>query len=207
MGDRVPEDLRRVIEFHGHLCPGLTMGYRAAHIAMEELGVRPGTDEELVGIVENDACGVDAFQYLTGCTMGKGNLVYKDWGKHAFTLARRDTGRGVRVAIRHDVLGRDPEHAALRARVMVGDATEQEREAFWSLHNELALSLAEMPAEQVAIVREAESPPPPTARIFDSVVCATCGESVMEPRSRMRDGAPSCIPCATSYGRGWEVNE
>jgi len=54
-------------------------------------------DEELVAITENNACGVDALQYISGCTFGKGNLIFKDYGKQAYTLYSRKTGQGVRV--------------------------------------------------------------------------------------------------------------
>lgn len=68
----------KAVEFHGHVCPGLAIGYRAAELGIEALACGRDTDEELVAIVENDACGVDAVQVVTGCTLGKGNLILKD---------------------------------------------------------------------------------------------------------------------------------
>jgi formylmethanofuran dehydrogenase subunit E len=73
--DETPASLTQVVAFHGHYCPGVTIGYRAALIALRELGVERAQDEELVALCENDACGVDAVQALTGCTLGKGNLI------------------------------------------------------------------------------------------------------------------------------------
>ena len=57
-----------IIQFHGHECPGLAMGYRMVTAAMNELDSIRAVDEEIVAIVENDACGVDALQCVTGCT-------------------------------------------------------------------------------------------------------------------------------------------
>jgi len=48
------------VAFHGHACPGLALGYRAAQYALGALKAGRSDDEELVCIVENDACGVDA---------------------------------------------------------------------------------------------------------------------------------------------------
>ena len=45
-----------------------------ATAAMNELDSIRAEDEEIVAIVENDACGVDALQCVSGCTFGKGNL-------------------------------------------------------------------------------------------------------------------------------------
>ncbi|MBC7237871.1 MAG: formylmethanofuran dehydrogenase subunit E family protein, partial [Chloroflexi bacterium] len=99
--------LEQAVAFHGHFCPGLLIGYRAALIGLRELGVKRARDEELVAIVETDACGVDAIQVLTGCTLGKGNLILRDWGKQVFTFGRRSDGRMVRVALRYGVLSRE----------------------------------------------------------------------------------------------------
>lgn len=59
-----PSPWEKSVEFHGHICPGLVLGYKAAVIAMSELGITRAKDEELVAIVENDACGVDAINIL-----------------------------------------------------------------------------------------------------------------------------------------------
>jgi formylmethanofuran dehydrogenase subunit E len=60
---------------------------------MERLGVQRAGDEELLAFVENDACGADGIQVMTGCTFGKGNFIFKNFGKHAFTLVARKRGK------------------------------------------------------------------------------------------------------------------
>jgi len=86
-----------IVQFHGHECPGLAIGYKMATAAMESLESLRAEDEELVAIVENDACGVDALQCVSGCTFGKGNLLFRDYGKQAYTIYHRSTRSGVRV--------------------------------------------------------------------------------------------------------------
>ncbi|MBM4036552.1 MAG: formylmethanofuran dehydrogenase [Planctomycetes bacterium] len=95
---RRPRDLEQVVKFHGHFCGGILIGYRAAKAALEHLAAGRAEDEELVAIVENDSCAVDAVQVLTGCTLGKGNLHFRDYGKHVYTFALRPSGRAVRVS-------------------------------------------------------------------------------------------------------------
>ena len=90
------------VTFHGHRCPGLALGYRAAGVGLEALGADPAGDEEVVAVVENDACGVDGLQVRAGCTFGKGNLRFLDYGKHVYTFYDRRSGRGVRVTTRSD---------------------------------------------------------------------------------------------------------
>jgi formylmethanofuran dehydrogenase subunit E-like metal-binding protein len=69
-------DLREVVQFHGHLCPGLALGYRVAKAALRELKADRPQDEELVAVVENDSCAADAIQFITGCTFGKETLSF-----------------------------------------------------------------------------------------------------------------------------------
>lgn len=95
---RTSRELDQIARFHGHFCGGIVTGYLAARLALQRLGARRAEDEELVAIVENDSCAVDAVQVLTGCTFGKGNLLFHDYGKHVYTFAMRPSGRAVRVS-------------------------------------------------------------------------------------------------------------
>src|SRR4030066_2296880 len=90
--------LDQIVEFHGHICPGLVLGYRVSMLALKELGER-AEDEELVSIVENNSCAVDAVQVMTGCTFGKGNLIFRDFGKQVYTFIKRPSGKAVRISI------------------------------------------------------------------------------------------------------------
>ncbi len=92
-------DVTEVQAFHGHMCPGLAIGIRVAEQALLEMGERPG-DEEVVAIVETNNCAVDAIQYITGCTFGKGNLIHLDYGKNAFRFIRRSDGKAIRIVVK-----------------------------------------------------------------------------------------------------------
>ena len=83
-----------VAKFHGHKCPGLAMGYKLTISALTKLNKFRAEDEEIVAIVENDACGTDAVQYLSGCTFGKGNFIFNDYGKMIYTFLCRESGKG-----------------------------------------------------------------------------------------------------------------
>ena len=90
----------KAIAFHGHACPGLAVGVRAAQIALEKFGANRAEDEELVCVTENDACGVDGIQAILGCTFGKGNLIYRGTGKQAYSFFERKSGRRLRTNLR-----------------------------------------------------------------------------------------------------------
>ena len=95
----INKDFAEVVKFHGHACPGLAFGFRATRLALRELGILRAGDEELVAVVENNSCAVDAIQALAGCTFGKGNLIFKDYGKQVYTFINRNSDEAVRVAV------------------------------------------------------------------------------------------------------------
>jgi len=194
-----------VVGFHGHACPGLAIGYRAAHAALQALSVTRPVDEELVAIVENDACGIDAIQYVAGTTMGKGNLIFRDYGKRAWTFINRRTGQAVRVAEKPEFFEKksDPAMSDLRAKVMAGKATKDEQEEFSRRSERYIKDLLSFPAGEMFTIRNVTGKIPEKARIFRSVTCTACGESVSESRARVQDGKIVCIPCHDHYTRGW----
>jgi len=187
-----------VARFHGHRCPGLAIGYRAAETALKELRSGRSGDEELVCIVEHDACGVDAVQYLTGCTLGKGNLILRDYGKNVYTFINRNSGEAVRIAQHPDFSTRriDSRAGDLRQRVMAGTATPAEEAEYRERMDRVIATILAVPPEEIFSIRHVQVSIPEKARIFNSVLCAGCGELVAEPRTRTREGKVLCIPCA-----------
>jgi formylmethanofuran dehydrogenase subunit E len=172
-------DYAEIVRFHGHSCPGSAIGYRMTLAAMQALDVTRADDEELVAIVENDACGVDALQYMSGCTFGKGNLIFRDYGKPVFTLFSRKSGKGVRVIFLDAAL---PEE--LRSN------REKRLDYILSAPDGAILALKDVVVDE-----------PKGAKIYNTVSCDLCHESVMETRLSSVKGKILCIPCAAAAGK------
>lgn len=184
------------VSFHGHSCPGLATGYRAALAAMQALGVSRPDDEELVTVAETNACGVDAIQLITGCTAGKGNLIIHDYGKHVFTFYARDKNRAVRILIKNrDQPGRE-EMDSLRKKVFSGTATEPEEKRFSELMAAATDALLQIPQDELLTVSEVSFNPPDKARIFTTVICPDCGEPVADAKMQTVNGKSVCATCA-----------
>lgn len=189
------ELIYQIQSFHGHLCPGLATGIRAAEIALEQIG-KHASDEEVVAIVETDMCAVDAIQFLIGCTFGKGNLIHRDHGKNAFTFVRRSDNKAIRILTKPDAWG-DPhdEHRQLSAKVRSGAATLEEQARFRKSHLAKAQRILDARLEQLFSINEMRITPPKKARIYASIRCEECGEEAMETRIRKFGGRDLCIPC------------
>jgi len=178
----LPEDLKRAQDFHGHLCPGLLIGWRAVRTAAQALELKPSQDEELVALVENDSCSVDAFQALLSTTFGKGNLKWLDHGKQVFTLIDRKAQRAVRISF-------------------IGDS-KKHRKADGSIDREAFMTeLLNAPPEELFEVRQVEPQPPREAQIEPSINCPRCGEPTQKSKMLEVEGKLLCRPCAAEVTR------
>lgn len=186
-------DLREAIQFHGHLCPGLALGYRVAMAALRELKADRPRDEELVAIVENDSCAADAIQFITGATFGKGNLIFRDFGKHVYTFFNRRTNHGVRISEDYRGFDNDTRFPELKKRQEAGEDVSRERQAYMM---EKASAILTADEKEIMTIMPITAPPPHEARIRGSIRCSACGEKFMESRGRVKNGKIVCIPCS-----------
>ncbi|NLA12299.1 MAG: formylmethanofuran dehydrogenase [Firmicutes bacterium] len=198
-------DWQRAADFHGHICVGLTIGYRVAKIALAALQEKRAADEEIIAVVENDACGIDAIMVLTGCTPGKGNLIFRDTGKNVYTFGSRNSQKAIRISVNGDILQSSPEMRALQRKVIARRATAAERAEFGRHRDRQMDEIINLPEEKFAVITEVDFAVPGKARLFSSVKCSSCGEYAMEPRTRNQNGAVVCLDCFEDYSRTIKV--
>lgn len=194
-GTTISEELiHKCIDFHGHWCPGLATGIRAAEYALKEFG--SCEDEEIVAIAETDFCGVDAVQFLTGCTLGKGNLLIRNVGKMAFSFYRRRDGKAKRIVRRTIKDGSESgEYRELQKKSSRGTLSDDELDRYYELRDEQSGIILGMDLDELFDVKEVQIPMPDYAPMKKSVRCEDCGEMVMETKARLSGGRVLCIPC------------
>jgi formylmethanofuran dehydrogenase subunit E len=186
---------KRCEAFHGHVCGGLAIGYLAATAGLNWLREKRALDEELVAIVETDACCVDAIQVLTGCTFGKGNLVYRDYGKMGFTFFNRRTGQGIRLAMRPETFRVNARQIELFKKTRDGSITDAERAELQTLGLQRTAEVLDTRAEDLFSMTPVTAGMPDKARIEPSVPCARCGEPTMSSKLASMDGRLVCRGC------------
>ena len=119
---------------------------------------------------------MDAIQYLLSCTVGKGNLLIKPYGKSAYTFYNRKTGEGVRLLMM--TIDREADRDETMRRILTA------------------------PADEIMTSMEPTIPMPEKARIFTSIRCDQCGEHCREDKIRLKDGGFLCLSCFNPYDRG-----
>jgi formylmethanofuran dehydrogenase subunit E len=206
--------LIKAAEIHGHYCPGIASGVMAAIRGLKALGVESmtfdGIMEDLVAIVEINACFVDGIQAVSGCTLGNNALVFRDLGRMAVTFARRGHDKGFRIRIRPDfraLISRlAPGFYPLMEKVIMqrkgdpkdmADFREQGRMAAFGL---IELDFAELFHTDWVSPRL-----PDYAPISPLVTCPGCNEAVLATKTvRQGKAAGMCFECSDQPA--WQVD-
>jgi formylmethanofuran dehydrogenase subunit E len=199
-GCKLPEELiASVIYFHGHSCVGLSFGIRIGEWVVNEFG--RSSDEEIVAVVETDMCSVDAIQFLVGCTFGKGNLIFHDYGKNVYSFFRRSDGKNARIATQLN----NQKFSNDKSGGLLADLKEQQRklapndtEGNTHINNLMIDRVMRTDFDKLFSVTPARMPIPDKARIYKSIPCFQCNELVMETRiTKDQHGNYLCKECLT----------
>jgi formylmethanofuran dehydrogenase subunit E len=193
--------LSQTEHLHGHLCPFVSLGVKAGQYALLALSRQNTGMEEIVAIVECNNCFTDGIQMATGCTFGNNALIFKDLGKTAVTVARREDGQAVRLVVRPDyrdnMMAKYPNAGPLFQKIVVErQGTPEEMHRFHHIWHTISYRELATPLEEQFNITSLTTELPEYARIFDSQICSVCGEQVMEPQIRMQQGQPVCLSCA-----------
>ena len=91
--------------FHGHLGPYLVLGLRASLIAMEALGRDPFGMKATVFTQGSppSSCFIDGVQFVSGCTLGKGNIKANESDGPAYCIFRTKDGHKVTIWLRSEI--------------------------------------------------------------------------------------------------------
>ncbi len=187
------KDIQKTIAFHGHSCPGIVIGIRAAELALKRFGTQK---MDLICVTETDMCGVDAIQVLTDCTYGKGNLIHKDFGKMAFSFQERSTGRGFRTVLKPGAGGSEAEELGrLMRKGEVDPTSEGDKEQIQTLRQNIETRYFQMDLKDMFAVSPIATEPPRAPHVLESLICEDCGELTMESKTRRLHGKTLCRPC------------
>jgi formylmethanofuran dehydrogenase subunit E len=138
---------------------------------------------------------------ITGCTFGKGNFIFKDYGKTAFTFVSRNSGKGVRIAKKYapePLLG--TRHQELMQLIKENKAGKADHDEFWDLHRAKAMKILEQAPEHLFTISGITVGMPPKAKIEPSHQCDRCKEPTMASKLTQADGRFLCQGCMADIG-------
>lgn len=201
-GNKTKELLIKASQLHGHFCPGLAMGVLAATHAMQFLKASSDGMEDLIAITETNNCFSDGIQFVTGCSFGNNALVFKDFGKTAFSLVKR-SGDGIRLiakeSAREEIRKKYPEFSnAYNEVVKNSNRSHQALENYKKAGISRAFATLEIPIDLLFEIMPVKTEVPDYAPSHESIICSTCGEQVMATRIIKKEDKNYCLPCSNS---------
>lgn len=189
---------------HGHFCPGLALGVRAAVLGLNKLGESSDGMEDLLVITETNNCASDGIQFVSGCTFGNNALIFKDVGKNAFTFTLRN-GKGIRVSVKDtakaymDELNSDFSKQFKKVVIEKNHSLEEKRKL--SIEGvKASFNILNADIEMLFKVEYVDVEIPKYAPIHESIKCAGCGELTMGSRIHGEGEKSKCLLCGdTEY--------
>ena len=132
------EVLLRIKDFHGHLGPYATIGYRMGIVANRELGGDAFKKVARVfsGTVTPLSCMIDGIQLSSGCTLGKGNITVEDLQEPRAIFSDKEGTKSIEITLRDEV-----QHML------------REKMTSWESGEELAALVYEMPESELLLIR------------------------------------------------------
>lgn len=189
-------EFKNVVDFHRHLCLDIAIGYRAAKALMREMGDQMKNMKEIVALVGNETCALDAIQEVTGCTFGKRNLYLTQVGKPVYILQNTKTGKAVRAYCSY--WDRFDHQGLRKARkdASAPDATAADKSAFQKLTDDKIAEILSASESELFSIKQVTLPPPPKSGKYDAEPCDACGEHTNVALLTEAGGKRVCKECS-----------
>lgn len=195
----VPLPLSNAAYYHGHLCPELAIGYRAALVASQDLGLSRENAHEFFVLAENMSSAIEALQLMTGCTIGNQNFFAYDLGKHVYYFGRlsadREPQKALRVALTNLVL--DLSHKSeVEKKIVAGRASAAELKEYQQAIDNAVGEILSLPEDDLFTKTRVPLRPPRVTGRIAYTRCACCGEVVAVGKSIPGEDGHLCQVCA-----------
>ncbi len=191
----VNAQLKKVVDFHGHLCPDLLIGCRAVNLALERLQAENELTNGLFVTAQNQTSALDAIQCLTGCTLGNQRLRLQDNGKHNYTFISCSSGLAVELRLMNLSFKNEDRYFALEKKAANDRVTIQDISRMQSIMDDWVHWLSSLPDAELFKVAESREEPPRPETCTRYITCRRCGDPVQISRVVVQNGIECCSSC------------
>jgi formylmethanofuran dehydrogenase subunit E len=194
--------LKRVVDFHGHLCPDLVLGCKLCEYVQRLIA----ENGELAGgmsiIAENCTSALDAIQILMGSTVGNQRLLVMDFGKHNYTILSKKVKNGFKLSLKRQHYCDEDAYNSLEQKITSRQVVLEDAVQFQKLLDNRVRHLLSLSSEDIFVVEPIESAQPPVESVNVFLVCGRCGEQVIKGREVEYQGEIYCMPCFQRINTG-----
>lgn len=187
--------LKRVVDFHGHLCPDLVLGCKLCEYAEKLFSQGGDLNGGISVIAENCTSSLDAIQIILGTTVGNQRLQVMDFGKHNYTLLSKKAETGFRLSLKKQHFSDEEEYRGIEQKIMNNQVVMEDVVQFQKLLDDRVRYLLGLVPEDIFSVKHVESVTPPFEMPDTFLQCSVCGDPVLESRKIEHQDQTYCIPC------------
>jgi formylmethanofuran dehydrogenase subunit E len=199
--------LKRVADFHGHICPELALGGKFCEFVQSLLEEGTLDDSGLSIISENTTSALDAIQVLLGTTVGNQRLMVMDYGKHNYTLLSRKHVRGWKLKLKAQYYDDEDSYHSLEEKIYNKQALFEDMVQFQQLMDARVRQILDLSPKELFSIEEVDAGNRPREAVSIYLTCSVCGEQVLSSRSIEKRKKIFCMPCfqkmtpgCTQYG-------
>jgi len=186
--------MKRLIDFHGHLCPDLIIGAKFSEYVQKFLSSRE--DKKISIIAENSTSAIDAIQVLLGTTVGNHRLHIFDFGKHNYTVFLTGSREAFRFSLKEISFGDEEEFNQLGEKIIDEEIVFDEIIRLQKLLDERVRLLLELKPNQLFEIEELDEWIPLLKEMPSVyITCEECKQPVLKRYKVDYKGKSYCIPC------------
>jgi formylmethanofuran dehydrogenase subunit E len=186
---------KRVVDFHGHLCPDLVIGGKLCEYVQKLVDCNDVQYGGMSMVAENCTSALDAIQAVLGITVGNQRLRVLDYGKHSYTIFSPRTDTCCRLSMRPRNFGDEQAYFELERKIQKQYVSSEEVIRFQRILDQRVGLLMDLSPETLFEVNMAVADPPPSETANVYVICCKCGEPVLKSHTIERKNKLYCIPC------------
>jgi formylmethanofuran dehydrogenase subunit E len=188
--------LKRVVDFHGHVCPELALGSKFCEFVRHLLGENILEENNFSVLAENSTAALDAIQILLGVTVGNQRLKVMDYGKHNYTVYSRNKDKGWIFKMKAMNFSDEEAFFRLEGKIINNNALLEDIVSFQKLIDERVHRIFALSPEELFLLEptqcDPQQPQEPTSLY---TICAMCGQQVLATRCIERRDKILCLPC------------
>lgn len=194
--------LKRIADFHGHLCPDLIIGGKLCEYIQQTMPASEPANGIATIIAENCTSALDAIQVILGTTMGNQRLKVMDLGKHSYTIIPKSITDSFRIVLNYQVYKDEDAYKRLSNKMLENNILMDEVVSLQMMIDERVKYLLKQPPESLfrveAIDREKQLPEVPSVYL----TCCQCNEQVLSSHVVEYGDRIYCLSCLRQMESG-----
>jgi formylmethanofuran dehydrogenase subunit E len=188
--------LKRVVDFHGHVCPELALGSKFCEFVQHLQGENVLEENNFSVLAENSTSALDAIQILLGVTVGNQRLLVMDYGKHNYTVYSRNKDKSWIFRMKAMNFSDEEAFYRLEGKIINNNALLEDIVSFQKLIDERVRRILASSPEELFILELtqcAQQQPRESTSLY--TICGICGQQVLATRCIERRSKILCLPC------------